>query len=487
MVVNAKSLKLLYDLTKKSATTLSTSVHVDPRAVFCNNTVELNRIAVYGFDYDYTIAVYTRAINKLIYDLSVQRLVKHFKYPRDLLSVPYDPTFAIRGLHFDTATSCLLKVDAFSQIQDGTVFRGRRRLSRSEVSKQYGRFSLSDRKVRSLLQLIDLFSLPWAGLLAITVQYFDENNIAFDQESLFHDVKSSVQSVHASGEMHHCVMAKIDKYVHKNDGLEEYLSRLIANGKTLFLMSNSPFPFVNCGMQYMLGNDWRKYFKHIIVMARKPEFFHNRTPFRIYHENDDSLSFEKVYSLEPGTIYAKGNIVDLCAQPTFSGSRVLYFGDHLYTDLADPILNLGWHTAAIVPELAREIRTQNEESYRKMINWLEMLTSMIERYQHFSNLEEVKDIIQQWFDEREYLREEVKKIHNPQFGSMFRTYHNMSFFSRRLSRLADIYTSRLPNMLKYSDDYTFFPRRNALPHELPIPQIPQLCDTLISAQVNDSS
>lgn len=55
---------------------------------------------------------------------------------------------------------------------------------------------------------------------------------------------------------------------------------------------------------------------------------------------------------------------------------------------------------------------------------------------------------------------------NPQFGSMFRTYHNMSFFCRRLNRLADIYTSRLPNMLNYSDDHTFFPRRQALPHEM---------------------
>lgn len=65
----------------------------------------------------------------------------------------------------------------------------------------------------------------------------------------------------------------------------------------------------------------------------------------------------------------------------------------------------------------------------------------------------------------EKFREKAKQMFNPQFGSMFRTFHSMSFFSRRLSRLSDIYTSRLPNLLKYRDDHTFYPRRNALPHE----------------------
>ena len=42
-----------------------------------------------------------------------------FQYPRSLLDEKYDNEFAIRGLHFDVQTSCLLKVDAFSQIQGG--------------------------------------------------------------------------------------------------------------------------------------------------------------------------------------------------------------------------------------------------------------------------------------------------------------------------------------------------------------------------------
>lgn len=54
---------------------------------------------------------------------------------------------------------------------------------------------------------------------------------------------------------------------------------------------------------------------------------------------------------------------------------------------------------------------------------------------------------------------------NPHFGSVFRTYHNPSYFTRRLVRFADIYSSSIENLLNYPGDVTFYPRRLALPHE----------------------
>ena len=33
---------------------------------------------IYGFDYDYTLAVYTRQLNDLIYKLALDRLVNHY-------------------------------------------------------------------------------------------------------------------------------------------------------------------------------------------------------------------------------------------------------------------------------------------------------------------------------------------------------------------------------------------------------------------------
>jgi len=41
-------------------------------------------------------------------------------------------------------------------------------------------------------------------------------------------------------------------------------------GKKLFLCSNSGYHYVDGGLQYMLGEDWREFFDVIIVGARKP-------------------------------------------------------------------------------------------------------------------------------------------------------------------------------------------------------------------------
>ncbi|PAV73391.1 hypothetical protein WR25_19155 [Diploscapter pachys] len=436
---------------------------VNPRAVFVNNELDLESIAVYGFDYDYTLAVYTRKLNNLIYKLALNRLIEDYKYPRSLLDEKYDNEFAIRGLHFDVQTSCLLKVDAFSQIQRGTVYRGRRKLTDDEISQLYPGFGLPEKRGRELPQLIDFFSLPWAGLLATVIHYCDRENIAYNPNCLFNDSRECVQKVHTSGDMYQNVMADIESYIHPNQGLKEYLEMLNSRGKELFVVTNSPFKFIDAGLTYMLGKDWRRLFKYIVVSAKKPKFFTEKEPFRLYNSVTGSLSFERVLTLESGKIYAGGHIEELAKGAGFTGKNVLYFGDHIYTDLAEPMLRLGWRTAAIVPDLSREIRTQNTDNYRTNIQWIEILTALIERFQvESSRSPETHKIMETWKEEREKLRFDMKEMFNAQFGSVFRTYNTMTYFSRRLS---DVYTSRVTNFMHYDCNHTFYPRRNALPHE----------------------
>lgn len=62
-------------------------------------------------------------------------------------------------------------------------------------------------------------------------------------------------------------------------------------------------------------------------------------------------------------------------------------------------------------------------------------------------------------------RMETKDVFNRQFGSLFRTHHNPTYFSRRLSRFADIYMPSISCMLNYDLQHTFFPRRTPLQHE----------------------
>lgn len=66
-----------------------------------------------------------------------------------------------------------------------------------------------------------------------------------------------------------------------------------------------------------------------------------------------------------------------------------------------------------------------------------------------------------------FFRPQTKDIFNAQFGSLFRTYHNPTYFSRRLSRFADIYMASISCLLDYDFQHTFFPRRTPLQHESP--------------------
>lgn len=64
-------------------------------------------------------------------------------------------------------------------------------------------------------------------------------------------------------------------------------------------------------------------------------------------------------------------------------------------------------------------------------------------------------------------REMTKRFFNAQFGSLFRTDQNPTYFLRRLSRFADIYMASLSCLLNYDVSHTFYPRRTPLQHELP--------------------
>lgn len=68
----------------------------------------------------------------------------------------------------------------------------------------------------------------------------------------------------------------------------------------------------------------------------------------------------------------------------------------------------------------------------------------------------------------------MKNLFNPQFGSIFRTCHNPTYFSRRLCRFSDIYMTSVSCLLNYDLTYTFYPRRTPLQHESPL-WMDQLC------------
>ncbi len=69
----------------------------------------------------------------------------------------------------------------------------------------------------------------------------------------------------------------------------------------------------------------------------------------------------------------------------------------------------------------------------------------------------------------------LKVIYNPFFGSIFRTQFTSSFFSRRLFRVADIYTSRITNMNRFSHGRKRRREHNKCLTLVPFSLLPDLC------------
>lgn len=126
-----------YKESKKLINGRITSETVNERAVFANNELDLGQIETYGFDFDYTLAVYHDEVYHLIYGLAKANLVQKMKYPRAIDSYPYDSSFAVRGLHFDVGRGLLLKIDSFHNIQLGSVYRGLEPIKDDEVVRLY--------------------------------------------------------------------------------------------------------------------------------------------------------------------------------------------------------------------------------------------------------------------------------------------------------------------------------------------------------------
>ncbi|XP_069592937.1 5'-nucleotidase domain-containing protein 2 isoform X1 [Ranitomeya imitator] len=468
--------KLVHDLLPPGVCNL-----LNPAIICSNNEICLGDIEVYGFDYDYTLAQYSDMLHKKIFNTARDILIQQYKYPEGIKKYDYIPGFAIRGLHYDIQKNLLMKIDAFHYIQLGTAYRGLKPVPDNEVIDLYGGtphiplIEMSDfyGKGPTMKQFMDIFSLPEMTLISCVTDFFISNGIDFDPVHLYKDTTDAIRDVHVKGMMYEWIEKDMEHYILHGEETFAVLNRLVKHNKKLFLITNSPFSFVNKGMKHMVGKNWRDLFDVIIVRADKPAFFTDRRkPFRRLDESG-SLQWDKITSLEKGKIYKQGNLFDFLQLTGWRGSKVLYFGDHLYSDLADLMLRHGWRTGAIVPELKNEIRIINTEQYMHSLTWQQALTGLLQRMQTYQDAES-KQVLSEWMRERQELRSVTKNLFNPQFGSIFRTFHNPTYFSRRLIRFSDIYMASISCLLNYDINFTFYPRRTPLQHEAPL-WMDQLC------------
>src|SRR5262244_1036573 len=67
------------------------------RRVFVNRNLRMDEIELVGFDMDYTLAIYNQAsLERLSVDCTLRKMVQKRGYPEEILTLDYDPAWAIR-------------------------------------------------------------------------------------------------------------------------------------------------------------------------------------------------------------------------------------------------------------------------------------------------------------------------------------------------------------------------------------------------------
>ncbi|KAL0559163.1 hypothetical protein IC582_003753 [Cucumis melo] len=430
---------------------------LNPEGIYVNKNLSLDNIQVYGFDYDYTLAHYSANLQSLIYDLAKEHLVNELRYPESCMKFKYDPTFPIRGLYYDKLKGCLLKLDFFGSIEPDGCYFGRRKLSPKEIKEIYGTRHIGRDQARGLVGLMDFFCFSEACLIADVVQHFVDAKLEFDACYIYQDVNRAIQYVHRSGLAHKEIIADPHAYLVNNGRLLRLLTMLKEKGKKLFLLTNSPYYFVDGGMRYMLEasmgfkDSWREIFDVVIAKANKPEFYTSEHPFRCYDTEKDTLTFTKVDAFLPNKIYYHGCLKSFLQITKWNGPEVIYFGDHLFSDLRGPS-KAGWRTAAIIYELENEIRIQNEDSYRfeqaKFHIVQELLGKLHAIVGNSRRSDVFKSLLQELSQERQNSRDTMKKMFNSSFGATFLTDTGQeSAFAYHIHQYADVYTSKADNFL----------------------------------------
>ncbi|KAI5108005.1 cytosolic purine 5'-nucleotidase [Silurus meridionalis] len=435
--------------------------------VFVNRSLAMEKIKCFGFDMDYTLAVYkSPEYESLGFDLTVERLVS-IGYPQELLNFVYDSTFPTRGLVFDTLYGNLLKVDAYGNIL--VCAHGFNFMRGPETRELYPNKFIQRGDTDRFYILNTLFNLPETYLFACLVDFFTscsrytscvngfkDGDLFMSFKSMFQDVRDAVDW----GSLKEKTVENLEKYVVKDAKLPLLLSRMNEVSK-VFLVTNSDYKYTDVGTPH---RPWQSYFDLILVDARKPVFFGEGTVLRQVDTTTGRLKIGTYTGpLQHGIVYSGGSSDIVCDLLGAKGKDILYIGDHIFGDILKSKKRQGWRTFLVIPELAQELHVWTDKS--SLFEELQGLDIFLaELYKHLdSSSNERPDISS--------LQRRIKKVTHDMdmcygmMGSLFRSGSRQTLFASQVMRYADLYAASFINLLYYPFSYLFRAAHVLMPHE----------------------
>lgn len=331
------------------------------------------------------------------------------------------------------------------------AFHGRRQLPYAEVEELFPGGHVTRDRLPHLRPLYDQYALPEADLLSQVMQLFVDLGMAFDPASVFEDVLCAIGSVHigSNPQLHTAITARPDAYLDRNEALVRFLARLKREDKRTFLLTNSPWTYVDSVMNYLTHGllpthdmaHWTELFDIVNVSAGKPDFFRSSRPFRQIDPATGAVRWEQVPKLasKERMVVAHGNVARFAADTRWHNT--LFLGDHLGADARDP-RGLGWKTGVVLRELPHEVAVQNSEAYRaKLAELQELRVFLSEVHGVMPGLdrEQRRLVLTRLRRERQRLRDELRAMFGSPFGSVLVSGLTGSLFSTSVMRHSDLY------------------------------------------------
>lgn len=463
------------------------------RRVFANRTLNMRAIKAVGCDMDYTLIHYRHELwESRAYDHVVRRLAAQ-GWP--VSGLQFDADFATRGLIVDLDLGNLVKASRFGYVT--RAYHGTQALSHDEQRRVYSRV-LVDLSESRWVFLNTLFSLSEACLYAQLVDRLDDGAIKLPlgYRELYEAVRTGVNAAHMEGELKAEIMRDPDRFVELDEELPLTLLDLKHSGKALMLITNSEWSYTRPMMSYAFdryldrGRTWRDLFDLVIVEARKPAFFNETPPF-FEVVGDEGLLRPGTGKLAAGSVYYGGNARGVEKHLGVPGEEILYIGDHVYADVHVTKEVLRWRTALIIRELEAEI-----EATLSFASKQGQLRDLMARK---VDLEQVHAALRLSLQRREgdyvpsayaelisrgrapvhevradldaldariaELARESSELGNKRWGLLLRAGNDKSRMARQLERYADVYTSRVSNLLHCTPYAYLRAPAGTLPHD----------------------
>lgn len=454
----------------------------------------MDGVEVIGYDLDYTLVHYNlKAWEGAVYTQCKEILRKK---GFDVEGLLFDSGLVIRGLVIDSKLGNIVKVDRYGYVRK--ALHGMNMLSPEDVNQVYGRQRCRVDLRESRWTFINtLFSVANGCLFAQLVERADQTfsedaqdkNLQVDYADLAMTVQAAVSEAHVDGILKERILEDPIEYVELDSEAPIVLLDQKLAGKKLVLITNNDWEYTRRMMSYAYDHylppelTWRSLFDVVITNAQKPDFWTLRMPLWEVMDEERGLTHSTPRAkMEVGRVYCGGyaRMVEECF--AYGGQQVMYIGDHIYADTNVAKSILQWQTCLIMRELEGEVRAlaRSQQRRRELGELLVRRDELLQQRGRFllkagrmrlgitecngvpanhweapfskAELDEVCAEIQRLDDD-----EHIPGI-NDRWGFMTRVgLHEKSHLFRQVEKYADIYTSRVSNLLPYTPFNIFRP------------------------------